>query len=188
MKKIIYTRPDGGLTVVHPFEGARLAFSITLVDGTVLATGNGKKQPVDSILGRWPVAGPTAQWAETEDEFVARIAAKDVPAATSFQIVEPSAIPLDRTFRNAWIAAGASVAVDMPKAREIHRKHLRELQEPRLAAFDDAYLLADERGDTLEKQRIAAEKQKLRDVTADPAIEAAQTPEALKAIWPEILR
>lgn len=35
---------------------------------------------------------------------------------------------------------------------------------------------------------IAAKKQALRDVTADPAIEAALTPEALKAAWPEALK
>ena len=34
---------------------------------------------------------------------------------------------------------------------------------------------------------IEAQKQSLRDATADPAIEAAQTPEALKAVWPSVL-
>ena len=39
---------------------------------------------------------------ETYDEFVTRIAAKDVPAATSYKIVTVDDIPTDRTFRNAW--------------------------------------------------------------------------------------
>jgi uncharacterized protein YcnI len=39
---------------------------------------------------------------ETYDEFIARIAAKDVPAGTSYKIVPVEDIPTDRTFRNAW--------------------------------------------------------------------------------------
>ena len=34
MKVILYTREDGGLSIVMPSEGARLAFFITLQDGT----------------------------------------------------------------------------------------------------------------------------------------------------------
>ena len=39
---------------------------------------------------------------ETYDEFVTSIAAKDVPAGTSYKIVPVDDIPTDRTFRNAW--------------------------------------------------------------------------------------
>ncbi len=40
--------------------------------------------------------------AETYDEFITRIAAKDVPSGTSYKIVPVDDIPTDRTFRNAW--------------------------------------------------------------------------------------
>ena len=33
---------------------------------------------------------------------IEQIAAKDVPAGKPYQIVEASAIPTDRTFRDAW--------------------------------------------------------------------------------------
>ena len=33
---------------------------------------------------------------------IEQIAAKDVPAGKSYQIVDVSEIPSDRTFRNAW--------------------------------------------------------------------------------------
>lgn len=39
---------------------------------------------------------------ETDDEFIAWIAAKDVPAGKPFEIVDAADIPADRTFRNAW--------------------------------------------------------------------------------------
>lgn len=95
--------------------------------------------------------------------------------------------PADPTFRNAWTDTGR-IEVDMPKAREIHKDNLRAMRSPKLAALDADYLRADETGDTVAKTRIAAEKQALRNVTADPAIEAAKTPEELKAVLPPALR
>jgi hypothetical protein len=107
-----------------------------------------------------------------------------IPA--TWQVVALDAkIPSDRTFRNAW---KADLTVDMEKAREIHREHLRQMRAPLLQALDVEYQRADERGDPAEKQRIAARKQVLRDVTKDVAIEAAQTPEELKAAIPRAFR
>lgn len=147
MRKIIYTRPDGGLSVVHPVINTHpRREQITEAEAEQRAWD---KLPADAISPQW---------------------------------VEAAAIPPDRTFRNAWKANGAGIVVDMPKARELHRIKLRELRAPKMGALDVAYMIADERGDTVEKQRIAALKQALRDVTSDPAIEAAQTPEELKAV------
>ncbi len=39
---------------------------------------------------------------ETYDEFIVRIAAKDVPVGLPHKIVPVEDIPSDRTFRNAW--------------------------------------------------------------------------------------
>lgn len=117
------------------------------------------------------------------------ILAKDIPAgATNVQIVDSSVIPSDRTFRNAWKAQGAKVEVDMVKAREIKRDSLRILRAPLLAALDIEYQRADEEGNVAAKAEIAAKKQALRDVTEDPALEAAQTPEELKTVLPDVLK
>lgn len=173
--------------MVHPCEGARLAFWITLADGTVLPKGV-PPCPVDAILRRWPVAGAVAKWAETEDEFIARIRAKDVPAdATDVQIVDAAAIPADRTFRNAWKHDKGTVSVDMVKATGIYKDKLRELRAPKLAALDADYMKALESGDTAKMQTVATKKQALRDVTADPGLTAAKTPDELKAVIPGIL-
>lgn len=185
MKKIIYTRADGGLSVVTPAEGARLCRYMTLPDGT--AFRNETPLPADRTLRTWPIRGAIVEWAETEDEFTARIAAKDVPKGTSFQIVEESEIPLDRTFRNAWKVGNGKVEHDMEKCRDLHRQHLRSLRAPKLAALDVEYMRADESGDSAKKAEIAAMKRTLRDVTADPGIEAAQTPEELKIVIPAVL-
>lgn len=109
---------------------------------------------------------------------------KDVPAEFRAQarIVDDEAIPGDRTFRNAWVEVGGSIAVDLPKARDIHRDNLRSVRGPLLEALDVAYQRADEAGDADAKKAVAARKQELRDITELPAIDAAKTPEELAAI------
>lgn len=70
----------------------------------------------------------------------------------------------------------------MPGVRDKERELRRRARTPRLAALDIDYMRADERGDEVEKLRIAAKKQYLRDITDDPAIEAAQTPDELISV------
>lgn len=101
--------------------------------------------------------------------------------------IDDSELPPNRDFRNAWVDS-QGVKVDMPKAREIHRNRLRELRAPKLKELDVEYQRADEIGDALWKARVSAKKQALRDVPADPRIEAAQTPEALSAVLPDALK
>jgi len=73
----------------------------------------------------------------------------------------------------------------MEKAREIHRANMRAARDPLFSALDIAYQRATETG--ADTSAIVAKKQALRDVTSDPAIDAAQTTDELKAIWPSIL-
>lgn len=115
----------------------------------------------------------------TIEEAIAKWPSSQRDAVMSTREIEFADIPTDRTFRNAWTS---DLTVDMPKAREIHRDHLRQMRAPLLATLDAEYLIADERGDLTAKIEIATKKQALRDVTADPTIEAARTPEELKAV------
>lgn len=117
----------------------------------------------DEIFGKWP---------------------RNVPV--SYRQLAPSELIEDRYFRNAWEDNG-KLSVNMPKAREIHKNHMRGARAPLLAQLDEAYLRADETQDAWGRADVVSQKQALRDVTADPAIEAAKTPDALKAVWPAIL-
>lgn len=90
------------------------------------------------------------------------------------------AVPSDRTFREAWANAGARIVVDMAKAREIHRDNLRRDRAPRMEVLDVQFMRAIEQG--LPTAEIGTAKQRLRDVTADPRIDAASTPEELSAL------
>lgn len=152
MKKIIFTRPDGSLSVVHP---------------------------VVNTMGE--VEG------FTEEQALQRALAKLPADAINAQVVEPEAIPTDRTFRNGWKAGAGKVEHDMPKCREIHKDKLRGLRAPMLAALDTEYMRADETGNVALQAQIVAKKQVLRDVPQNPAIAAAQTPEALKAVLSAVL-
>lgn len=115
MRKIIYTRPDGGLSVIHPVPNARLmsrwgqvkfnppvpAYSIkqfrTAPDGGTLS----------EILSAAPIT-----WAETEDQFIMRIFEKDVPKnAIDAAVVDATDVPRDRSRRNKWAIRGGKLQV-----------------------------------------------------------------------------
>jgi len=79
------------------------------------------------------------------------------------------------------------ITVDMTKAREIKRDMSRAERKPLLEKLDVEYMRAQEAGDTARQQEIAAKKQALRDATVDPVIDAATTPDELKAVRPAAL-
>jgi len=78
------------------------------------------------------------------------------------------------------------IKVNMTKAREIKREVLRKERKPLLEKLDVDFMRAQEQNDSERAKQIADKKQSLRDVTQAPEIEAASTPEELKAFRPEI--
>lgn len=96
-------------------------------------------------------------------------------------------VPQDRTFRGAWQFSGDVVEVDMVIARDIHRDNLRAERVPQFDKLDAAWFRAAETSDTEAQAAIAAQKQALRDVTSDSRIEAAATPDELKALTLDVL-
>jgi hypothetical protein len=151
MKKILYTRPDGGLDVVTP------------------------------VINTFPVREEL-----TEEQALSRALTRLPINAIDIQVVEETSIPSDRSFRNAWKASTGTVEVDMPKAREIHRDKLRDIRAPLLAALDVEFQRAYK--DPILLDEIEVKKQALRDVTSDPAIDAATTPQELKNVIPLVLQ
>jgi hypothetical protein len=95
----------------------------------------------------------------------------------------------DNTYRNAWKhnAGGRKPDHDMPKAREIHRVHLRRARLAEFDRLDNDYRMADEAADVQAKKEIAVIRQKFRDVTEDSRIETAKTVEELKALRLDVL-
>jgi len=87
-----------------------------------------------------------------------------------------------REFRAAWQLSGDVVYIDMPTARDIWRDKLRGLRQPVLEQLDTDFMKALETG--ADTTAIVAQKQALRDAPADPAIDAATTPEELMLVYP----
>ena len=73
------------------------------------------------------------------------------------------------------------ININMNKARDIHREKVRQARNPKLAAKDVEFQRALETG--ADTSAIVADKQALRDAPASAAIEAATTPDELKASW-----
>lgn len=106
-----------------------------------------------------------------------------------YRIADTSCLPADRMYRNAWTddLPTKTVDVDMKKARDIHRDYMRVARRDRLVELDAESQAADRAADAVKKKAVDAKKQQLLDVTKHPAIEAAQTPEQLKQVWPDFL-
>ena len=98
------------------------------------------------------------------------------------QIFTGVATPKDRTFRAAWKAEEGVIEVDMAAAREIFRDMLRRARKAKLEELDAA--ARKFRRDEEQLDLIDVEAQRLRDLPADPRIDAASTPEELLALWP----
>lgn len=97
-KRIIFPNDDGGVSVLIPAPQARatLVFEAVYETEYVEPTDGGPGYELKKLVT------PEVSRPETDDEFLARIAAKDVPAGKPFKIVDVSEIPTDRTERDAW--------------------------------------------------------------------------------------
>jgi len=108
-------------------------------------------------------------------------AIKDVPSGLSYEIVEDSAIPTDRSFRNAWKQNSKTIETDMAKAREIHKTNIREARVAKFAELDVEFQKALETSSSTTD--IVAKKQALRDAPAASGISTAASEADLKAQW-----
>ena len=108
-------------------------------------------------------------------------AIKDVPSGLSYEIVEDSAIPTDRSFINAWKQNGKTIETDMTKAKEIHKTNIRTARETKLAELDIEFQRALET--SADTSTIVAKKQTLRDAPSASGISTAASEADLKAQW-----
>ena len=108
-------------------------------------------------------------------------AIKDVPSGLSYEIVEDSVIPTDRSFRNAWKQNSKTIETDMTKAKEIHKDKIRIARTPKLAELDIEFQKALETSSSTTD--IVAKKQALRDAPAASGISTAASEADLKAQW-----
>lgn len=103
--------------------------------------------------------------------------------ATSYNAADYT-VPAERTFRDGWEANEDTgvISVNMDAAKDIWRDKIRVAREPELAKLDTAFMKAQETG--ADTTAIVAQKQALRDAPAHADIDAATTPDELKAVQP----
>ena len=111
---------------------------------------------------------------------IEEVAAKDVPEGVAYEIVEDDAIPVDRFFRNAWVANGAAVDVDLDKAKDIGHDIRRTQREAEFAPFDAIIMKQIPGNSAMEAE---ASRQAIRDKYAliQDAINVAETPDEIKS-------
>ena len=150
-KVILYTRPDGGVSIVVPTPETLAKF-------------------------------------ETEDDAIAHVRERSVPDdATKIRVIDRSAIPEKRTFRNAWVDGTDKAVTDRSKASAIHMNRIREVRNAELAKEDINFQKAIEADDSSAKTAVATKKQTLRDLPATFDLSGASTDDELDALWPSEL-
>lgn len=136
----------------------------------------------DGSVGRMQFVGDEASDERLETE-IAKSVFPDGMQPVSWRRVSLNDFPVEHVeFRDAWTDDGGSIFVEMEKAKEITRDRLRVERAPLLASLDVEAMKAIEAKDDAKLAEIAAEKQRLRDITKLASIERASKPEDLKTI------
>jgi hypothetical protein len=107
------------------------------------------------------------------------LALKDVPEGVPYEIVTTDDIPSDRYFRNAWVANGAAVDVDLGKAKDIGHDIRRQQRAEEFNPFDE---IIAKQIPGVDAVKAEASRQVIRDKYAavQDAVNAAKTPDAIK--------
>lgn len=187
---IAWTRDDGGVSITRLSPWAR---EMLLVKAAVWETVVTMKVGAPDKDGK-PTAVPDqvvrrlvseAEWEpESDDAFIARVLAKDVPeyARTGAVVLQGADLPSRNEYRDALAVEGGSLAHDMKRARTIFLNKVRAARKPALEQLDVTYMQALEAGG--DTKAVAARKQALRDLPAALDMTGARTPADLEALWP----
>jgi hypothetical protein len=111
---------------------------------------------------------------------IEEVAAKDVPAGVAYEIVEDDAIPSDRFFRNAWVANGAAVEVDLDQAKSIGHDIRRTQRAEEFKPYDEVIMKQIPGADNAAAEE-ARQQIRFKYALIQDAIEVASTPDDIKA-------
>ena len=107
------------------------------------------------------------------------LALKDVPEGVPYEIVDEADIPSDRYFRNAWVANGAAVEVDLPKAKEIGHEIRRQQRAEEFKPYDDIIAKQIPGADAAAAETARSDI-RLKYALIQDVIEGASTPDEIK--------
>jgi hypothetical protein len=111
---------------------------------------------------------------------IEEVAAKDVPEGVAYEIVEDDAIPADRFFRNAWVANGAAVDVDLDKAKDIGHDIRRTQRAEEFKPYDEV-IMKQIPGNSAAEAEEARQQIRFKYALIQDVIEAAESPDEIKS-------
>ena len=111
---------------------------------------------------------------------IEEVAAKDVPAGATFEIVTTDEVPSDRTFRGAWVMGDCCIDHDLDKCKAIGHDKRRAARAAEFAPLDEVIA---KQIPGVNAVKAEASRQVIRDKYSDiqDAIDVAKTPDAIKA-------
>lgn len=187
---IAWTRDDGQACITRLSPWARLMWLVKPAvweDVVTMKAGppdkDGKPTATPDQVVRRLVS--EAEWEpESDDAFISRVLAKDVPeyARASAVVLRGAALPPRDDYRDALAVAGGKLSHDMKRARAIFLGKVRAARKPALEALDVESMRALEAGG--DAKPVAARKQALRDLPATLPVGEARSVADLEALWP----
>lgn len=140
MQIIAYLNAEGGVSIVIPAPGARRQVIVT--EASFVPRPIEGSDPVTHEVGMIPAVVRD----ETDEEFVAWVAEKDVPAGMDFKLADMASMPADEADLPAWFAglgaaAGTGIGAGAWFAREDAAAAARE--DALAAAHAEAAALAE---------------------------------------------
>ena len=169
---------------MEKFRYDAIPLSVTLEDGTQVIH-------YFMVTGRGSLLPPGAYWSgahQWKRDPIDAVIVENLNAAfqdrpfVSWRRLSEGDIPQDRTFRNAWVDDGKYIVHDMGKAKQLKREHLRHERAAVFPALDAQWSRAFGQGKADEAAAVERRRQALRDMPADPRIDAAATVDDLNAI------
>lgn len=112
---------------------------------------------------------------------------RDIPPNVNAKLINSTILPKDTTFMPAWEWKETYVEINMDKAREVWRNYIRSAREPLYAQNDITLRDAILENSDYKRNNGLKLRDDLRNAPQDGRINAAQTPEDLKKVWPECL-
>lgn len=88
------------------------------------------------------------------------------------------------SFRDAFKIEGSSLVVDMEKARIIHMRRIKEMQQKKLTEMGFPQPLNPQIEAAIIDEATRNELQRLRDIPQSFDLSTASTPEQLASLWP----
>lgn len=184
-QEIVFTAQDGTVSIQIPANNVYVPNVQTLPSAGDFVTFEGEISgiTVDEII---PAKGDFQSYTIKATHRLAtiqEIAVRDMAilGVSEYFIVDNSVSrSTDNYFRGAWVHTNGIISIDMTKAVDVHKNELRYMREPEMAQLDIQYQRALETADQTKIAAVVTRKNALRDVTKDPAIAAATTPDQLK--------